>query len=123
MASLVGKRFTYEHPERLGLGAHHADPGDPPMPDRLAQPPEEMERLRGAVAAMGLGEEAMAKVDAFVSRTMADLDLHHGTEVTVYADDDGRGLLLVEWADQHGDARLTSIAPDVFAANFAPAGG
>lgn len=49
---------------------------------------------------------------------MAELDLAPDTVVTVEGSDDERGLVLVSWSDRHGNPRVTSVEPDVFAEHF-----
>lgn len=49
---------------------------------------------------------------------MAELDLAPGTSVTVAGMDEDRNLVLVEWTDRAGTARITSVEPDQFAAQF-----
>jgi hypothetical protein len=48
----------------------------------------------------------------------AALDLHPDTEVTVIDHDEDRGLVLVEWTDQAGNPRITSVDPDAIDQHF-----
>lgn len=112
---MAARRYVYTHPEQTGLGQHHADE---PLASRPAQPPGVAASMRAAVAVMHPTEAQLAELDTFLGRTMHDLDLHHGTEVTHAGHDDERDLVLVEWTDQHGDHRVTSLTPAVFAEFF-----
>jgi hypothetical protein len=107
-------RYVYEHPMELGLGQHHADEH---LGNRLAEPIGG-DALRAVADVMNPTDEQRAELDAFLSRTMEDLDMAHGTEVEHTGRDEGRNLEIVEWSDKHGDPRRTSIEPDFFAANF-----
>lgn len=49
---------------------------------------------------------------------MAALDMAPGTEVTVDGYDKDRDLVLVGWCDSAGTPRVTSVAPEHFAASF-----
>jgi hypothetical protein len=112
--------YVYQHPQETGFGQHHAD-GD--LASRPAQPPEAAASLRGALALINATDEQKAGLEKFLSRTMADLDMHHGTEVTHVGRDEERNLELVEWTDQHGDARRTSITPEMFFSHFTAKAG
>jgi hypothetical protein len=57
------------------------------------------------------------------SDDMAELDLHPGTEVKVVGHDDERDLVLLEWTDRQGNARITSVEPSRFADHFTSAKG
>jgi hypothetical protein len=104
---------VYSHPEATGLGAHHVGPEAPPLESRPAQPAEAAEAYRAAVESVGPTDEQRAKLEAFLSRTMADLDMAEGTEVEL-AETAENGHVLVDWTDKHGDARRTAISPGDF---------
>jgi hypothetical protein len=53
-----------------------------------------------------------------LSPDMRALDMPPGAEVTVLDHDADRDLVLVEWIDTHGNPRVTSIEPAVFAEHF-----
>lgn len=121
-------RYRYDHPDGVGLGQHHA-PHD--LAARPAQPPEAAAALRQAAAVMSPTGKQAAALEAFLSRTMADLDMPPGTIVTLAVNDDpdspDRGkpvrdddndLEIVEWADAHGDPRRTTVTPAFFAEHF-----
>lgn len=107
--------YRYEHPEEKGLGEHHAEDGHPPLHARSA--------ARHGVD----GAPQHAAVPGEL--TMADLDMKHGTVVELPADDDSdspheiaydhdRDLHLVDWTDERGNQRRTSVTPEVFSKYF-----
>jgi hypothetical protein len=106
---------VYSHPEGLGLGQHHA--GDADLSARPAQPPEAAAGLRAALEAMDPTPEQRAKMEAMLGQTMADLDMHDGTEVE-YTGDDEAGNHIVAWTDSAGTPRNTSLTPQLFAQFF-----
>jgi hypothetical protein len=106
---------VYNHPEQAGFGQHHA-PHD--LSERPAQPPEAAAGMRAVMTAAGLDAEQEAKMEAFLARTMADLDMAHGTPVEHLGTDTELNLELVEWTDKHGDPRITSVTPEFFASHF-----
>jgi len=108
-------KYKYEHSEGEGLGSHHAD-GD--LKTRDAQPPEVAASLRAALEIVNPTDEQREQLDAFLGRSMHDLDLHDGTEVELEPEDDENGLKVVTWTDQHGDERRTSVDPEFFASHF-----
>jgi hypothetical protein len=110
-------RYRYSHPEQSGLGEHHVNQGDPPLHERPAQPPEAAAALRGALAMVSPTPEQAADLEAFLARTMADLDMPHGTEVE-HLETAENGHEIVAWIDRHDDARNTSVTPELFATHF-----
>lgn len=110
-------KYAYRHPNELGFGEHHSDDGVD-LSTRPAQPPEVASAMTNALAMIDPTEEQQAKLNAFLGRSMADLDMPHDTEVELVGHDDDRNLEIVEWTDRHGDPRRTSIEPDVFASHF-----
>lgn len=108
---------VYHHPDGSGLGEHHALPGHPPLAERPAQPPEAAAAYRSAISVISPTDEQRAEMEAFLSRSMADLDLPDGTAVTA-AETAENGHVLVDWTDQHGDARRTAVSPEDFAEFF-----
>lgn len=110
-------RYKYSHPEQMGLGEHHASPGDPLLADRPAQPPEAADALRGALAMIGPTKDQQATLEAFLNRSMGDLDMPDGTEAE-HLETAENGHEIVAWVDKNGDARNTSIAPELFASHF-----
>jgi hypothetical protein len=111
MATVLPRSYVYEHPAEAGLGEHWASPDHPPLEERPAN-------SFGAV-----GAPARGPLPGEV--TMADLDMPHGTVVTVATDDDGnevrdgdRDLEIVEWTDRQGNPRRTSVHPEFFAEHF-----
>lgn len=120
----LGDRYVYDPDHGNALGAHHADG---PLHERLAQPPEVADSMRGALAVIEPTDAQAAKLDAFLGRTMADLDLTPGTVVTYDSDDgdhpSGEQVVHVTWADKHGDARRTSIPAAEFDEHFVAAHG
>jgi hypothetical protein len=108
---------VYRHPDSKGLGAHHTGPEAPPLDVRPAQPAEAAAAYRAAVESVGPTDEQREKLEAFLSRSMADLDMPHDAQVEV-AETAENGHVLVDWTDKHGDARRTSISPEDFAAFF-----
>lgn len=107
---------VYEHPEGLGLGQHHA--GDADLAARPAQPPAAAAALRAAMEVVEPTDEQRAKMDAQLGQTMADLDMHHGTEVELIHADDATGDVIVAWTDAAGTARNTSLTPQLLAQFF-----
>jgi hypothetical protein len=61
---------------------------------------------------------ALRLVGDDMSPDMRALDMPPGAEVTVLDHDADRDLVLVEWVDAHGNPRITSIEPSVFAEHF-----
>lgn len=110
-------RYRYSHPEQAGLGEHHVNQGDPSLHERPAQPPEAAAALRGALAMVGPTPEQAEALEAFLNRSMADLDMAHGTEAE-HLETAENGYEIVAWTDKNGDARNTSIAPELFASHF-----
>lgn len=92
---------TYRHPDNYGLGHHHAGTDLGARPAHVGLP-------KAATDAMGLAS------------TMAELDMHHGTQVTHAGRDEDRDLEIVEWADSFGTERRTSVTPEQFAEFFVP---
>lgn len=107
---------VYQHPEGLGLGQHHA--GDADLSARPAQPPEAAAGLRAAMEVMDPTDEQRAKMEAQLGQTMADLDMHHGTEVELIHTDEATGDVIVSWTDQTGTPRNTSLTPQLLAQFF-----
>lgn len=64
---------------------------------------------------LGFGEAARGEA---LDEDMALLDMPPGTEVQVIAYDDDSGWPLVQWADRSGNARITTIDPEVFDSDF-----
>lgn len=120
----LGDRYVYDPDHGNALGAHHADG---PLHQRAAQPAQEASGMRAALAMIDPTPEQAAKLEAYLTRTMADLDMTPGTVVT----EDGRegdhpgggDVVHVTWADKHGDARRTSIPVADFDAHFVAAPG
>jgi hypothetical protein len=56
--------------------------------------------------------------DGELDDEMNKLDLKPNTQVKVCGYDDDRNLVLVEWTDQLGTPRITSIEPEVFDKHF-----
>jgi hypothetical protein len=107
-------RYVYDHPEELGLGQHHADGDLKERPAAVMGPvptPEVLDMINAT-------DEQRAVADEIRNRTMHDLDMHHGTEVTYVGRDEDQGLELVEWTDRCGDARRTSVTPEQFSQFF-----
>lgn len=113
-------KYIYKHPDGKGLGEHHAGDlsGRPSIP--IGAPPGWAEGLKDQLGFLGLTPEQEAELDKHAGRTMADLDLHDGTGVELL-EDDASGLKRVAWTDQHGDARITSVEPGLFAEFFTAA--
>jgi len=109
---------VYKHPEGKGFGQHHA--GGTDLAARPAQPPEAAAALRSAAAVMQPTPEQAEALEAFLARSMADLDMADGTEVEHTGDDAERGIKIVNWTDKHGDGRSTGITPEFFATYFQP---
>jgi len=109
-------KYTYDHPEQSGFGQHHAE-GD--LKERPAQPPEVAQSMRGVLSMIDPTEEQEAKLEAFLGRSMHDLDMHHGTVVDHVGTDDA-GQELVTWTDQHGDVRTTAVSKAQFSQHFKP---
>jgi hypothetical protein len=86
---------TYEHPDGLGLGEHHASPDEAPLSERPATPGQALEQM--------LPEFRV---------TMADLDLPHGAELAHVDTDSERGLEIFAWVDKYGNPRRTSFTPE-----------
>jgi hypothetical protein len=63
----------------------------------------------------GLGQAAriadpdVPEAQNLMRSDMAELDMPPGTRVAVAGHDDERGLVLVEWEDRQGTARITSV--------------
>jgi|SRR6516162_3564225 hypothetical protein len=110
-------KYKYNHPEGIGVGQHHAD-GD--LATRDAQPPEVAASLRAALEVVSPTDEQRGQLDAFLSRSMHDLDLHDGTEVDLEDDLDENGNKVAVWTDAHGDERRTSFTPEFWAEHFNP---
>jgi hypothetical protein len=51
---------------------------------------------------------------------MIELDLKPGTPVTVHSLDEDSGWPIVEWTDDKGLGRMTTIEPTEFDNDFAP---
>lgn len=136
-------KYVYDHPAQMGVGEHHAEPevANPDLPwaeplsTRPAQPPAETDRLRGLAATIGLDADGTAKLDAFVSRTMADLDMPPGTVVTRLSEardhpeqadraeeEAATGQVVLGWTDKHGDPRVTAVSEEFFAEHFTQEG-
>jgi hypothetical protein len=81
----VGGSYTYNGAEGLGQKARIEDPDVP---------------------------DEMSVVDGV---NMAWLDMKHGTAVKVAGHDDDRDLILLEWVDDAGTTRITSVTEDQFA--------
>jgi hypothetical protein len=115
-------RYAYDHPAQAGLGEHHAAPDD--LAARPAQPPEAMMAFRAAAEALSLTPAQQATLDAHLSRTMADLDMPHGTVVELVPPDSlpddhpDTGYVLIDWTDRHGDKRRTSVDRAQFDVHF-----
>jgi hypothetical protein len=107
---------VYSHPEGLGLGQHHA--GDADLSGRPAQPPEAAAGLRAALEAMDPTPEQRAKMEAQLGQTMADLDMHDGTQVELVHTDEATGDVIVSWTDAAGTPRNTSLTPQLLAQFF-----
>jgi hypothetical protein len=117
--------YLYEHPAEAGVGEHHADPTHPMLADRPAE-------VMGAVPLaaldfLDLTDEQKAKAAAVHELTMADLDMPHGTRVTLVINDDPdmpdeplkhNGQMVVEWTDRHGTSRRTAFDPAFFNEHF-----
>lgn len=65
----------------------------------------------------GQGFGAVAKGDDLTAE-MHELDLKPGAAVTVHAIDEDTGWPIVQWMDDVGIERLTTIDPEVFTADF-----
>jgi hypothetical protein len=115
---VIGKTYLYQHPESLGLGGHHAAPGDPPLHERPAEPDEGKQALRATLEMVNPTEDQRAALEAYLGRTMHDLDMHHGTLVTHTATDEDTGSYIVGWTDAHGTTRSTSVDPGLFEQMF-----
>lgn len=63
-------------------------------------------------------DEQRAKMNAQLSQTMADLDMHDGTEVELTHRDETTGEVIVAWTDQTGTPRNTSLTPQLLAQFF-----
>jgi hypothetical protein len=81
----VGGSYTYSGSEGFGQAARRADPSVP---------------------------DEMSVVDGV---NMAWLDMAPGTVVKVAGHDDDRDLVLLEWVDDAGTTRITSVTEDQFA--------
>jgi len=104
----AGRRFVYEHPAEAGFAEHHADAEHAPLDERPA------DRFGTNAPMTGLAPGEL---------TMADLDMPHGTVVTLREHDDGgehdeAGQVVGEWTDQFGTQRATGFDPDFFAEHF-----
>jgi hypothetical protein len=97
-AAVPAPTHVYRHPDGYGLGRHHAG-----------------QDLSGRPSVPGIPLDDLMP-DARVS--MHDLDLQHGTAVTLAEFDGERGLHLVGWTDAMGTPRRTSITPEDLAAFF-----
>lgn len=106
---------VYRHPEGTGFGQHHAT-GD--LAARPAQPPEAAAALRAAMEMLNPTPEQRATMETHLSATMADLDMPDGTGVDHAGRDEEQNLELVTWTDKLGNARTTSITPELFASHF-----
>jgi len=85
---------VYRHPASKGLGTHHIGDDEKPLAERLAHPGSPPDWARSGL-------------------TMHDLDLQHGTELSLVDTDEERdGLLIFAWTDAQGDYRHTSMTPD-----------
>ena len=78
----TGSHLTYNGSEGFGQAARRADPDQP----------DEMNVVDGV--------------------NMAWLDMPPGTEVKVVGHDDDRDLTLLEWVDDAGTTRITSVTED-----------
>jgi hypothetical protein len=107
-------KYVYDHPEGTGLGQHHAT-GD--LASRPAQPPEATAAIRATLDAIDPTPEQRARMDAHLGASMADLDMAHGTEVE-HVETTEDGTVIVSWTDQLGNARATSVTPELFASHF-----
>jgi hypothetical protein len=115
-------KYVYKHPEGAGLGASLAPDAD--LAGRDAQPPEVAASMRAALGVVNPTDDQVGGLDSFLSRSMADLDMPDGTEVELCMNDDPDdpddgpirhdGLQVVQWTDQHGDLRRTSVSDEVF---------
>jgi hypothetical protein len=123
-----GDRYVYDPAHGAGLGEHHAGQL---LADRPAQPGQVADAMRGTLAMIEPSKAQQAKLDAFLGRTMADLDMTAGTQVVRLAQSDhpdaahraeeeqATGLVVLGWTDRHGDERVTSVTPEYFAEHFA----
>ena len=66
-------------------------------------------------ADVGLAAQHVADLSA----EMVGLDMQPGTIVTVVDYDHDRDLVVVDWIDAQGNPRITSVAPELFARDFA----
>ena len=114
----MGEKYTYQHPDGKGLGAHHADPADPPLHERLAQPETTRNTMRGALGLISPTEEQQATVDEYLGRSMHDLDMPHGTVTELDSTDEESGVHRLTWTDRHGNPRATSVTPELLAEMF-----
>lgn len=118
--------YRYEHPLEAGVGEHHADPSHPMLADRPAQVMGAVPL--GALDFLDLSADQKSKLAAVHELTMADLDMPHGTVVTVAMNDDPDdpnngpidhdGQTVVEWTDKYGTERRTAFDPAFFAEHF-----
>jgi len=106
-------RYVYEHPDGLGFGAHHAEPGSLPLADRAAD----------RHGAEGAGQHPAMPGEL----TMAHLDMPHGTIITLAPSDDDpatatrdseRDMEIICWTDAQGTPRRTSVEPAFFTSHF-----
>lgn len=67
---------------------------------------------------LGFGEAARGQP---LTAEMTELDLKDGTEVTFLEYDAESGWPLVEWVDDVGIDRITTIDPAIFDTSFIPA--
>jgi hypothetical protein len=65
----------------------------------------------------GFGHNALGQP---LSAEMIELDLKPGTPVTVHSLDEDSGWPIVEWTDDKGLGRMTTIEPTEFDNDFAP---
>jgi hypothetical protein len=107
--------YRYEHEAGLGYGQHHADGL---LVDRPAQPPEVASSLRSALEIIQPTDEQRQALDAFLDRSMHDLDLHDGTIVDKEDDLDENGMVIANWTDQHSDPRRTAFTPEFWNEHF-----
>lgn len=114
----MGGTYVYRHPQGAGLGQHHA--GDRNLRHVLSQPPQARSVMHAALATAGPHRSEREGLQALLMRTMHDLDLPDGA-VVEHAGEDTQGRPVIEWADQHGNPRRTSVDPAVFTSYFARA--
>lgn len=82
---------------------------------------EDARPRKGARHAYGARQALGARNAENQHPDMVQLDLSPGTDVKVIGHDDERDLVLIEWTDQLGNPRITSIEPAEFSKSFAPA--